>query len=960
VADLTQASRNTDPGVTEVARVLHAPDRRLDLAFAALTTVSPGTFLHCLGALATSEELPPVMRERLPQCRYLPADAHPLTYVEPSDQLTVHQAWLEACHGPTRVARAEVRVVRPLLPDDGGPVGAPGTYAIALIDLVGVEGFDSVALVATPIETYRGSIPPHPPAEGSAAFRFHVRGDGRISEAAGSVESALGLQVSELLGRQMSSWVHPDDIVRLLDVWTEVVERPDRSRSGRLRLRRADGAWHAFIATSLNALDQPDIAAIILDFYDVQDDLDAEEVRQRSELGYRTLAESMPVGVVVLDDDGRVRFANGRIVTLLTELGATGPGSDVFLPTEVSGDFAASWSDMVGPEFARAVADIVRPAGGGPSSPQQVELLGADGQLRHFLVERAELASPIGGGTIITVQEVTGEVDLSRAHDRLVQVVDEVDDVVVVTDIEGQVSYLNQAARRFLRADVLGHQLRDELTDEIRQFSAESIEPGLLHMQRWSGDINLTDRNGMVHRMATAIKPVADPDRPGVHIGIIMRDVTAERAHAEALADQARRDPLTGLPNRLRLMELLDHATRVGNPNDELALCFIDLDNLKLVNDSLGHGAGDRLLATVATELDRASGSDVVARFGGDEFVVVSQTDDEASAMALAERLLAAMRATNLPGVTGEVSASIGVATSRRSLLDPERLVRDADAAMYAAKRAGRSRCAHFDDNLRRQVSRRYVVETALRQAVADGTPTMHHQPVVVVDTGLMTGMEALCRWSEATPDEFIPIAEDSGLIVPLGRSALEGAMRDAAALRASAPHLAELRMGVNVSARELIEPGYASRTLAIIEASGVPPEHVVLELTESVLIDPRDDVDQALRAIRDAGVALALDDFGVGYSSLSYLRRYPIDILKLDVSYTQSLTHDRETRIIVEAMCQMASRLGIGVVAEGVETPEHFELVRDLGVRWAQGFLLGRAAPVEHWLATDLSRPLA
>jgi len=219
----------------------------------------------------------------------------------------------------------------------------------------------------------------------------------------------------------------------------------------------------------------------------------------------------------------------------------------------------------------------------------------------------------------------------------------------------------------------------------------------------------------------------------------------------------------------------------------------------------------------------------------------------------------------------------------------------------------------------------------------------------------LVTGLEALCRWDRGSPADFIPIAEESGLILPLGAQVLAKSLRSVVDLRQAHPHLDGIRIGINVSARELDQPDYAERTLDIIRSSGMPMDQVVLELTESVLIDPRDEVDATLGELRDAGVSLALDDFGSGYSSLTYLRRYPLDVLKLDISYTQAMVHDAETRVIVETLIAMANRLGLRVVAEGVETPEQLDLVEKLEVTWAQGYLVGRPAPMADLIASAL-----
>ncbi len=543
------------------------------------------------------------------------------------------------------------------------------------------------------------------------------------------------------------------------------------------------------------------------------------------------------------------------------------------------------------------------------------------------------------------------------AHDRLLRVVDEVGDMVIIGCLGRGVVYANAAARALFPHDPVGHRLPDLLPDLLRATAENDIIPVLTRLERWTGDFEVpADASGGPGPLVLAltVTPVVQEGTDEVYFGVVMRDVTAERRHAEVLARQAREDPLTGLPNRLALMEHLAHRRDHGAPDAPVSVCFIDLDHLKVVNDGLGHSAGDRLLRAVADRLTERSAA-LVARFGGDEFVVVHEGLSPDELATEARELLSAIERVHVFGVSTQVSASVGVATVRRDRLDPEAAIRDADAAMYVAKRSGRARVAHFDDSMRATATRRFVLETALRRALAHEDLELHLQPVIDVASGEVSGYEGLARWDAATPCEFIPVAEESGLILALGRWAMRTALASAAQVRDLGPATHDLRFAVNVSSHQLLDRHFAPMVLETLEEFAVPPGAVVLELTESALIDPRDDVDHALRGLRDAGVSLALDDFGSGYSSLGYLRRYPIDILKLDTGYIQGMLVDPSTRIIAEAIVTMAHRLGLRVVAEGVETAEQLALVRELGIDWAQGYLLGHPATVEDVVA-DLS----
>ncbi len=587
------------------------------------------------------------------------------------------------------------------------------------------------------------------------------------------------------------------------------------------------------------------------------------------------------------------------------------------------------------------------------SDPWRVRLLHGDGTWRWFeAISWNALSDPAVGAVVTELRDIEHQIaseevsrQTGRSHDRLVQVLDDVDDLVMVGRLGGGVLFANQAATRLIPNFQLGVPLATYAGRAMEALGNAEIEPSLRGMRRWNGDLELRLADGEVHVLATTVTPVASGDPGEVYFGIIMRDVTTERTHARSLADQARLDHLTGLPNRLALLEHLEGRCEAG---DDVAVLFVDLDNLKIVNDGLGHGAGDRLLAAVAESLLDPLDAQLLARFGGDEFVVVTDGADRSRVLTLADDLLGRIEAVTIDDIGAQLTASVGVAFSPPGHLDPEGLLRDADAAMYEAKRRGRACVAVFDDDLRQRAQRRFTIETSLRRAFGDGTLGVHLQPIVAADTGRVLGFEALARWGQMDPAEFIPIAEESGLILTLGDHVLRVALDAMAQIRAADPGAGPLRLSVNVSGRQLLDRAYAARTLGIVAESGIDAADLILELTESVFIDPRDEVDRALRSLRDSGLSLALDDFGSGYSSLGHLRRYPIDGLKVDTTYTQALLHDPDTRIITEAMVTMANRLGLHLVAEGVETLDELEVVRSLGIGAAQGYLIARPQPVE------------
>ena len=411
-------------------------------------------------------------------------------------------------------------------------------------------------------------------------------------------------------------------------------------------------------------------------------------------------------------------------------------------------------------------------------------------------------------------------------------------------------------------------------------------------------------------------------------------------------------DALTGLPSRLQLMSRLQTAlARLDRTGHKVAVLFIDLDRFKVVNDSLGHHAGDRLLLAVTERLRKAvRRHELPARFGGDEFVLVCEdVADLEDAVAVAERLINALALPfELDGSQAHVAASVGIALTGDPDASPDDLVRDADAAMYRAKEAGGGRWSVFDQVVRNRAVARQTIETALRTAIADDELVVHFQPEVSVATGDIVGVEALVRWQRpghgiVSPADFIPIAEETGLIVPIGEWVLHEACRQASLFDDG-----RLVIRVNVSARQLAEPGLAETVKAALISSGLPPERLCLEVTESVVLEDGDRSVAALEALRDIGVRVSLDDFGTGYCSLSYLRRLPIDSLKIDRSFVRGLGHEADDDSIVTLVIDLARALGVSVVAEGVETEEQLAGLRARGCDTMQGFLFAKPGPPE------------
>jgi diguanylate cyclase (GGDEF)-like protein len=450
----------------------------------------------------------------------------------------------------------------------------------------------------------------------------------------------------------------------------------------------------------------------------------------------------------------------------------------------------------------------------------------------------------------------------------------------------------------------------------------------------------------------------------------MVSDITERKAAEEALVHQAFHDTLTGLPNRALFLDRLGHAlARSARRPASTAVLFLDLDRFKWVNDSLGHAAGDSLLVAAAERLRQVvRDEDTVARFGGDEFAVLCEDlSDETEAVTVAQRIIAAVAS---PIALGErhlaLTASIGIALASGPGADPDVLLRDADSAMYRAKERGRDRIELFDDDMRARAMARVETESALRRALEVGELRVHFQPVVDLAGEVVVGVEALVRWQHperglVPPLEFIPVAEETGLIVPLGAHVLSEACHTIARWNRRHRDRPALSVSVNLSARQLSSPGLRDVVAATLAESGLPPELLCLEITESVLMEDADASREQLQALKEIGVTLSVDDFGTGYSSLLYLKRFPVDVLKIDRSFVSGLGTSTEDSAIVAGVVQLARALGLQSVAEGVEDPEQVRRLGGLGCDLAQGFYWSPALDAEHleaWLETAAAVP--
>ncbi|MET7691750.1 EAL domain-containing protein [Streptomyces sp. NPDC005483] len=430
---------------------------------------------------------------------------------------------------------------------------------------------------------------------------------------------------------------------------------------------------------------------------------------------------------------------------------------------------------------------------------------------------------------------------------------------------------------------------------------------------------------------------------------ITLRDVTEQRQLEHELTQRAFHDPLTGLPNRTLLLERTERALLRGRRESTLTcLLFIDLDDFKIVNDTLGHSGGDQLLATVGERLSRTlRRSDTAARLGGDEFAVLMEgARQPVDAELLAAQVIQSLnRPFQLSDDSVNVSASVGVATAWDSV-DPEELLALADLALYSAKSAGKHQWRRFQPDLRDNMAERHDLRARLDRAIADEEFSLLYQPVVDITVGEVVGFEALARWPHTRrgtvpPLQFIALAEETGQITPLGAWVLRNAAAGIARLQNRTPRpVPPPYVSVNVSARQWQDTGFLNEVRRSLDTAGLQPDSLQLELTESVLVRRDDHIDALLRTLKDLGVRIAVDDFGTGFSSLRYLRDFPIDVLKIDKTFIDDIPEDRKQVALVEGIVHLADSLGLQVIAEGIEEQAQRELLASIGCRFGQGYL--------------------
>jgi diguanylate cyclase (GGDEF)-like protein/PAS domain S-box-containing protein len=669
---------------------------------------------------------------------------------------------------------------------------------------------------------------------------------------------------------------------------------------------------------------------------------------------------SLPVAIFRTDRDGRLTAANAAFRALA-------------LSGETPGARTTPWTNAHPAD--RSVAETAWRAAADEADDLTVafRVWHRDGQLRWVRVSASAEYDEAGrhtGYAGVAIDDTDTIADRSLLT-RLLGVVDPSSDSIIILDRNGAPLYCNAAARRLFGVDDSVDLVRDPSVRSLLQTLRDQIPRALLTASatvQWSGETMFRSPDGVERLLDVDV--VISRDEQGVieYWGGVIRDVTSRNRAQSELLHQATHDGLTGLPNRVLLLRnTADALERVRGSRGQIALLFLDLDKLKDTNDNAGHDVGDALLVQVARRLVHATRpTDVVARIGGDEFVVLCDgTIDEHDALDVAERVRIALSGRIMVrGVEVDLSVSIGVALSSPAMLDGQTgseaaltLLRNADAAMYIAKRRGRSRVEIFTEAMRAQNTEQRQLSAELERALANNELVLAYQPIMSTHSGRAVGAEALLRWNHPTrgrltPAQFLHLADESGSIVPIGDWVLTQACRDACAWLAAGLVDSSFSVHVNVSARQLQEDTFVERVLAIIRSMDLEPSQLTLDVDERTIYDSQSSTTRALKALRRLGVQLSLDNFGVGVSSLTALRQCGANILKLDGTVARDLGASNDDDPIVRAIIQLAHALDMQVVAEWVTSADQLHRLRVLGCDMVQGYLLGEPAGAEAFVA--------
>jgi diguanylate cyclase (GGDEF)-like protein/PAS domain S-box-containing protein len=764
-------------------------------------------------------------------------------------------------------------------------------------------------------------------------------------------EDYTGRHLESEVGSKWLESVHPEERARIESTWREALGFR-RAFEAEYRLRRADGHYGWIHHTAVPVADDDGrLAGFLGTCHDITERRDAELSARAKERTIRLLADNVPALIAYYEHkELRCLFANTAYAR------AWGWNEETILGKTVP--------EVIGEEGYRAIEPYITRVLKGETVVYERPIMAADGTERVLEVSLLPQLDDSGKAiaAFVLINDITrhrhAEQAVRESEERLRKFADATDEGIAFQE-KGILTDCNAAILRmtgYTYDEIVGTEIIQYVAPECREDVLNNVSLGYEKPYESA----LVAKDG--RRIPVEFEGRVMPYKGKNYRMSVIRDIR-DRKDAEArIQFLAHHDTLTGLPNRARLMDRLEFvlasARRHGS---NVAILFIDLDNFKTVNDSLGHAAGDALLRVIASRIQKTlRGVDLVSRLGGDEFLVVlPDVEDERSPVQVAEKLLAAVSEPfTLEGQGLSVSPSIGISLFPRDGDTPDTLIKNADAAMYLAKERGRSNFQFFNERLSKAAFRALTIETRLRDSIKSEGFTLHYQPQVRVDNGEVTGIEALIRWPQADgtmipPAEFIPIAEQRGLIMPIGAWVLRAACRQNRMWQVSG--LPKLPVAVNLSAIQFKQKNLVDEVERVLDETGLDAQYLEFELTESMLMEDTVAMVRTLERLKALGVRIAIDDFGTGHSSLMHLKRFPIDKLKIDRTFVKDVPEDGDDVAITAAIIDLARNMGIRSIAEGVDRPEQLAFLKARGCDEFQGFLLSEALPaaaMAEWLS--------
>ncbi len=764
---------------------------------------------------------------------------------------------------------------------------------------------------------------------------------GSIRWASPSIERLTGYHPSRLIGVNVTSLIadgHRDQVLQ------RVMANNDETASPILSCQTLgiDGA-PAWYDVEVSHLAHGGAPVVLVTLRDASQRVATVNNLRASEARFRSIVNEAPFGIGLQDHDGNFVFLNSRLKQIM------GVDANYLLREELE--------QRIHPDDLTLAISSSRTAHADTSEDISVRFIRPNGELRWCSARVLPQRDHSGAisNYLWATEDVTARVRAEQDQSRLYNLMEASSDLVMVFEPDYSPLYLNPSARRFLGVPLdedlgQGHSL--VRFETMPSATMDTIRQHVAAREIWQGELTVRSFDGRWEPFSAMVVPDADSSGHVSRISAVLRDITERKEFEKRLEWEATHDPLTDLPNRIlltnRLAAALDRAQR---DSTLVAIAFLDLDNFRIINESLGHKVGDNLLKQTAEKLaGLVWAQDTVSRFGADEFAILMENlTSVEEAIHLTERIRRAVSGrVGMREVELLMTFSAGVAVSDGTRGDPSSILRDANAALHEAKLKGRDRTETFTGTLRARAVDRLTVETGLRRALRRDELRLFYQPQVSLATGRVNGAEALIRWQHPEngilgPGEFISIAEMSGLILPIGSWVLREACRQLATWSRELPRGDQFRMGINLSGKQLVQASLIDEMSELIESCGINPNRIELEITESILLDDVDRSLTVLERLKALGVRLSLDDFGTGYSSLTYLRSFPIDVVKIDRSFVDGIGKDNENAAIVKSIIDLARTLGLECIAEGVETNEDLQALRALGCDVAQGYLIAQ-----------------